>query len=147
MSKAESKVTFDHDEIRRWAEERNAKPACVRGTGGDGDIGMIRLDFPGYSGEKSLEHIGWDEWFEKFDERNLALLYQETTAAGEKSNFNKIVSRETAEGAEEDGHSELVGHAAEEKEGESEPRHPERAAAVKKRAAAHKSHAAGHSKK
>lgn len=147
MSKAESKVTFDHDEIRRWAEERNAQPACVRGTGTDGDIGMIRLDFPGYSGESSLEHIGWDEWFQKFDERNLALLYQETTAGGEKSNFNKIVSRETAEGAEEYGRSELVGHDPGKKEGESEPRHPERAEAVRKRAAAHKTHAAGHSKK
>jgi hypothetical protein len=138
MSKAESKVTFDHDEIRRWADERNAKPACVRGTGGHGDIGMIRLDFPGYSGESSLEHISWEDWFKKFDERNLALLYQETTAAGERSNFNKIVSRETAEAAEEYGHSKQVGASAKKKEGESEPRHPERATAVRKRAAAHK---------
>jgi hypothetical protein len=146
MSKAESKVTFDHEEIRRWAEQRHASPACIRGTGGEHDIGMIRLDFPGYSGEKSLEQITWDEWFEKFDERNLALLYQETTASGEKSNFNKIVSRETAEGAEDYGHSERVGPRHEKKEGESEPRHPERAAAVRKRATAHKSHAAGRSK-
>jgi len=139
MSKAESKVTFDHEEVRRWAEERKAAPACVRGTGGKGDIGMIRLDFPGYSGEKSLEHIEWDEWFEKFDEHNLALLYQETTAGGERSNFNKLVSRETAEGAEEYGHSKRVGTPAKKKKGESEPRHPERAAAVRKRATAHKS--------
>jgi hypothetical protein len=138
MSKAESKVTFDHDEIRRWADERNATPACVRGTGGHGDLGMIRLDFPGYSGESSLEHISWEDWFKKFDERNLALLYQETTAAGERSNFNKIVSRETAEAAEEYGHSKQVGASAKKKEGESEPRHPERATAVRKRAAAHK---------
>lgn len=147
MSKAESKVTFDHKEIRRWAEERHAKPACVKGTGGEGDIGMIRLDFPGYSGEQSLEHISWNEWFEKFDERNLALLYQETTAGGEKSNFNKIVSRETAEGADESGHSHLIGEAAGKKHGESEPRHPERAEAVREKAAAHKTHTAGHSKK
>lgn len=140
MSKAESKVTFDHNEIRRWAEERKAVPACVRGTGGHGDIGMIRLDFPGFSGEKSLDHIEWDEWFEKFDEHNLALLYQETTAAGEKSNFNKLVSRETAEGAEEGGHSKRVGAPAKKKKGESQPRHTERAEAVRKRAAAHKSH-------
>jgi hypothetical protein len=146
MSKAESKVTFDHEEIRRWAEERGAKPSCVRGTGGREDIGMIRLDFPGYSGEHSLEHISWDDWFEKFDERNLALLYQETTAAGEKSNFNKIVSRETAEGAEEEGHSKLVGEAHGKKTGESEPRHPERAAANRKRATAHKTHKAGSGK-
>jgi ferritin-like metal-binding protein YciE len=89
---------FDHEEIRRWAEERGAHPACVRRTGGEGDIGMIRLDFPGYSGEESLEPISWDDWFRKFDENALALMVQDETSTGEKSNFNKIVSRESAEG-------------------------------------------------
>jgi hypothetical protein len=88
---------MDHDEIRQWAEERNARPASVRGTGGGEDVGMIRLDFPGFSGEGSLEHIEWDEWFQKFDESGLALLVQETTADGQQSNFNKLISRETAE--------------------------------------------------
>jgi hypothetical protein len=69
----------------------------VRGTGGDGDIGMLRLDFPGYSGEDRLQEISWDDWFAKFEERGLALLYQDTTARGEKSNFNKIIARETAQ--------------------------------------------------
>lgn len=55
-----------------------------------------RLDFPGYTGEESLEEISWDDWFRKFDENGLALMVQDSTAAGEKSNFNKIVSRETA---------------------------------------------------
>src|SRR2546430_13602510 len=36
-------------------------PACVRGTGGKDDVGMIRLDFPGYSGEESLEEIRSEE--------------------------------------------------------------------------------------
>ena len=92
-----SRTTTDHEEIRSWAEDRGAHPACVRGTGGRGDLGMLRLDFPGYSGKPNLQEISWDEFFEKFDERGLALLYQETTARGQKSNFNKIVSRETAE--------------------------------------------------
>lgn len=96
-SRATAHTTTDHDEIRQWAEERGATPACVRRTGGEGDVGMIRLDFPGYSGSQSLEHISWDEWFEKFDESNLALLYQETTARGQQSNFNKLIGRETAE--------------------------------------------------
>jgi hypothetical protein len=87
----------DHDEIRSWAEERGAKPACVRGTGGRGDTGMIRLDFPGFSGEGKLQEISWDEWFRSFDENNLALIVQDRTAGGQKSNFNKLVSRETAE--------------------------------------------------
>ena len=99
-----SKTTQDHEEIRRWAEERGAHPACVKGTGDEGDIGILRLDFPGYTGEESLTPIEWDEWFEKFDDRNLALLYQEETAGGERSNFNKIVSAETAEAAESGSH-------------------------------------------
>src|SRR6185437_380179 len=96
-SKSSARPLMDHDEIRQWAEERNARPACVGGTGGGEDVGMIRLDFPGFSGEQSLEHIEWDEWSQKFDEAALALLVQDTTAGGQQSNFNKMVSRETAE--------------------------------------------------
>lgn len=100
MSEHLSKTTTDHEEIRKWAEARGAKPSCVKGTGNKGDVGLLRLDFPGYSGAESLQHIEWDEFFEKFDERNLALVYQEKTADGQKSNFNKLVSRESAENAD-----------------------------------------------
>lgn len=95
-----SRVLTDHDEIRNWAEERDAQPSCVRGTGSEEDVGMIRLDFPGYSGESSLEPIEWDEWFQKFDENNLALLVEDETAGGEQGNFNKIIGRETAAASE-----------------------------------------------
>lgn len=94
---AAAKMLLDHDEIRLWAKERNAKPAAVESTASEDDPGIIRLDFPGYSGEGSLYEISWDEWFAKFDERGLALLVQEKTADGQLSNFNKIVKRETAE--------------------------------------------------
>lgn len=88
-SKQGTRSTIDHDEIRRFAEERDARPAVVRGT----DI--IRLDFPGFSGEESLEEIDWDDWFERFDDSNLALIYQEKLRSGQRSNFNKLVGRET----------------------------------------------------
>jgi hypothetical protein len=65
----------------------------VKGTGKGDDTGMIRLDFPGYSGEESLQEISWDDWFEKFDESGLALLVQDRTAGGTESNFNKLVRR------------------------------------------------------
>jgi len=89
-------MTTDHDEIQRWAEERGGKPACVQGTGGKGDIGMLRIEFPGKPNAKAakLQPISWDDFFEKFDERGLALVYQDKTARGQKSNFNKLVSRE-----------------------------------------------------
>jgi hypothetical protein len=98
-SKHSSRVLTDHDEIQRWAEERDARPSTVQRTHTDDNVGIIRLDFPGYSGEGSLEEIEWDEWFDKFDDHNLAMIVQDETADGEKSNFNKIVSRDSVESA------------------------------------------------
>ncbi len=92
-------MTIDHEEIRRWAEARGGKPACVRGTGGRrgrGDVGMIRLDFP-TGNESKLGHITWDEWFNAFEENKLALVYQDKTADGRQSRFNKIIGREAIE--------------------------------------------------
>ncbi len=97
MSEHTSKWTTNHEHIRKWVEQRGGKPACVRGTGGKGDIGMLRIDFPGYSGQQSLEHISWEDFFEKFDENDLAMVFQDETAGGEKSNFVKLVKRGTAE--------------------------------------------------
>jgi hypothetical protein len=91
----------DHEEIRRWAEARGAQPTCVTGTGGKGDAGMIRLDFPGFSGAGKLQPITWREWFSSFDRGNLALLVQDKTARGQPSNFNKLVACETAEGRQQ----------------------------------------------
>lgn len=99
-----SKTTTDHEEIRRWAEERGGKPSHVKGTGGKNDPGILRIDFPGYSGEGKLEPISWDEFFEKFDEQELALTYQDVTAEGKKSNFNKLISRQTAEERQHTAH-------------------------------------------
>ena len=89
-----SKTTTDHEEIRRWVEARKGHPAAVKRTERGGELGVLRIDFPGYSGEESLEHVAWDDWFEAFDENELAFLYQDKTADGHISRFNKLVSRE-----------------------------------------------------
>ncbi len=96
---AQTKTTTDHDTIREWAEAREGRPAAVRTTHRKGDAGIIRIEFPDApnANDDALEEISWDEFFEKFDEAGLALLFQEKTAKGDKSNFNKLVSRETAE--------------------------------------------------
>ena len=88
-----SNTTTDHDEIKSWAEERGGKPAKVKDAGGSGEL--IRLMFPDDSNSESdgLEEIGWDTWFKNFDDSGLALIYQNETADGEKSSFNKLVSR------------------------------------------------------
>lgn len=90
---SDTRTTTDHDEIRRWVEEHDGKPAAVRGTGEGDDAGILRVDFPGGAGEDALEHIGWDDWFAKFEESNLAFLYQEEKASGEDSTFFKLVGR------------------------------------------------------
>jgi hypothetical protein len=93
MADNESKTTTDHDEIRRWAEERGGKPASVKGTeSGDEDAGILRIDFPGGE-EDRLDDISWDDWFRKFDEEKLAFLYQEQVKSGDESRFFKLVSR------------------------------------------------------
>src|SRR5688500_17004509 len=93
MASGDAKKTTDHSKIRKWAEERGAHPATVKGTGGRGDAGLLRIDYPGYRGKESLKEISWDEFFKKFDESDLAFLYQEKTGTGRQSRFSKLVSR------------------------------------------------------
>ncbi|HEU4649102.1 MAG TPA: hypothetical protein VFS33_08590 [Gemmatimonadales bacterium] len=100
MSVNASKATINHNQIRRWADARHAHPARVKGTGRGNDPGIIRLDFPGFSGADKLEEISWDQWFDAFDKNNLALVYQDKTASGKRSNFNKLVGRETVQSRE-----------------------------------------------
>jgi hypothetical protein len=95
----EAKRTTNHATIRKWVEKRGGKPACVRGTGGKGDAGVLRIDFPDYSGEETLQAIEWDEFFQKFDDEGLAFLYQDKTSGGRPSNFNKLVNRKSAVGS------------------------------------------------
>jgi hypothetical protein len=92
----DAKVTTDHGEIQRWVEARGGHPARVKETDDKGGSGILRIDYPGYSGEETLEAIGWDEFFEGFEENNLAFLYQEETKAGDESRFSKLIDRDSA---------------------------------------------------
>src|SRR5919107_4617861 len=85
----------DHDEIRRWAEERGGRPSVVRT--GQGPGGILRFDFG--EQEESLEEISWDEFFEIFDENDLAFLHQDEIEEGGTSRFFKFVAREGESGS------------------------------------------------
>ena len=90
-------VTTNHDERQRWVEERGGRPARVKGTAEGKSSGVLVIDYPGYSGDETLESISWEEFFEGFEENNLAFLYQDETSGGKESRFSKLVSRETTE--------------------------------------------------
>ena len=88
-----SEPITDHDRIRKWAEARRARPACVVGK----DRAELRFDFPRVRASEPLQAISWPQWFAIFEENRLALLIEEDTKAGKRSKFNKLVSRETSD--------------------------------------------------
>lgn len=89
-----AQLTSDHDEIRAWVEERGGHPATVKRSVKPGQpAGILRIDFPGFSGAASLRPVSWEEWFEIFDQYRLGFLHQLHTASGKPSRFNKIVCR------------------------------------------------------
>ncbi|MGY3239643.1 hypothetical protein ACVMAJ_006533 [Bradyrhizobium sp. USDA 4448] len=94
MSKTENsdaRQTTDHAAIRKWADERGGKPATVKATEQDGHAGILRIDFD--PPDEGLDRIGWNEFFEKFDEAGIAFLHQDRTKDGKLSRFHKFVRR------------------------------------------------------
>jgi len=83
-----ARQTTDHEEIRRWIEERQGTPSRVKGSG---EGGILRIDFG--KPEEALEPIDWEDFFEIFEKSDLALLHQDKTEDGKLSRFNKFVSR------------------------------------------------------
>ena len=88
---SDAKTTTDHNMIRKWAEERGARPATVEGTGRNGGPGVLRFDFD--PKDERLNALSWMDFFGKFEQEKLALLYQDKTAAGSVSRFHKFVQR------------------------------------------------------
>jgi glutathione synthase/RimK-type ligase-like ATP-grasp enzyme len=86
-----SETTTDHGKIRKWAEKHGGKPAVVQSTHGERGVGIIRIEFPDAPNSKndSLEEISWEEFFKQFEDRKLALVFEE------KSNFNKLINRDS----------------------------------------------------
>lgn len=71
-------------------ERRGGYPATVKRSKEKNEkAGILRIDYPGYSGSEALERIPWEKFFEKFDEENLSFLYQDE----DDSRFSKFVAR------------------------------------------------------
>ena len=79
--------TTNHDEIRRWIEDRQGTPSRVKDSG---EGGILRVDFG--EPEEALEPIEWDEFFQIFEKSDLAFLHQDKTEDGKLCRFSKFVS-------------------------------------------------------
>lgn len=86
-----SQTTTDHDAIRKWIEQRGGTPSVVKGTPDADGEGILRVDFA--EPDAQLEEIPWDRFFDTFEQRKLAFLYQDKTADGKDSRFCKFVER------------------------------------------------------
>jgi hypothetical protein len=73
----------------------------VKGSGSDGDPGILRIDFEGFSGKQRLEKISWDTFFKAFDENDLAFIYTDD----QDRRFSKFVARDSVELEDGDGRS------------------------------------------
>jgi len=89
---SQANTTTNHDEIKRWIEERKGRPTVVEGTEGRDGEGLLRVEFR--DPDDKLEPISWDEFFKTFEDRKLAFLHQDKTADGKVSRFFKFVKRE-----------------------------------------------------
>lgn len=84
------KRTTDHDEIKRWVEAHGGQPVALRTA--DGDVGVVRLNFR-REGTPPLHPLSWEEFFETFEERRLAFIYEENAAHGQEERLTKLVNR------------------------------------------------------
>ena len=91
---ADAQTTTDHKTIQRWAETRKGHPATVSATKDGDPAGLLRIDFESEM-EDRLERISWETFFRKFDESDLAFLYQEKAEDGSISRFHKFVDRKS----------------------------------------------------
>src|SRR5215208_4507824 len=91
----DTRITTDHAEVRRWVEQRSGRPARVRGNLDPDETGLLRIELP-HGAEKgrkeALEAIGWEEFFQGFDQYKLALLYRQREN-GSLSVFHRLVHR------------------------------------------------------
>jgi len=88
-----TKVTTDHNEIREWVEGRGGSPARLESAETGETTPQLRISFPGISGDGTFHSVEWKEWFDIFEDRELAFLYQDKTADGHDSHYNKLVWR------------------------------------------------------
>lgn len=94
LEPGQSETTTNHATIRQWIEARGGIPATVSATASEDDPGLLRIDFPGRGSENRLEALSWEDFFDTFEDKKLAFLYQEQTKTGRVSRFNKFVSRD-----------------------------------------------------
>jgi hypothetical protein len=89
---SESKTTTDHQEIQKWVEARCGQPAVVKGTEDNEESeGLLRIRFSDES-KDSLKAIGWDKFFETFEDKNLHFCTRTKLQITRKAGFLSLLT-------------------------------------------------------
>lgn len=98
------KVTTDHEEIRKWAQEYGGCPEIMYEPGTKVAI-SVRINFPTkaddiyLSANHATGDISWEEFFREFDRLNLAFEYNRGEVVDPSSSY-MFVKREMEEHSE-----------------------------------------------
>jgi len=77
MLRDKSKIaTVDHDEIKSWAEAREARPTQIRKFEGEQITDRIRMRFPDDRFPEE-EDLKWEEFFDIFDTNQLEFVFED----------------------------------------------------------------------
>ena len=80
-------MTHDHAEIKNWIKARDGRPAMLKDEPNALTLRFKELE----SGAMKL--ISWTKFFQRFEEDNLALVYQEVGDGGEIRSFCRLLPR------------------------------------------------------
>lgn len=92
------KYTVDNKEIRGWVEAHGGMPVVLKEAVEEDEEGeessdMLHISFD--PNDINMEEMEWDEFFERFDNENLALVYDEITPEGTIPDF-ELLDRDRA---------------------------------------------------
>ena len=90
----ETKVTTNHEEIRRWASDRGGRPVMLQHDLANPRAAELQIDLLFHKYDDRKKEVSWDDFFARFEGDQLALVYQTETEGGKLSRFARIVRRE-----------------------------------------------------
>lgn len=93
MTSPSVNALVDHDDIRQWAEQRNAAPARVMPDADHPDADELTLSFRQNREGGGVELLTWEEWLSRFENEGLALLVLDQERTGLRSMYFRLTSR------------------------------------------------------
>lgn len=71
------RTTTDHALVRTLVEDRDGYPAHLAKSEGQGDSGLLQVGLADADESGDLKEISWEQFFEEFEEKDLAFAYRE----------------------------------------------------------------------